>query len=388
MSTETPGSPVAAVTSAVKPPLKKNWLAALAKRKIASACVLSVALVAGYWTFVASDRYVSESHVIIQSTDLPGGQSMDFSSILGGGDSGRRAEQLLLRDYLLSVDVLKKLDLKLGLRSHYSSDQHDLISRMWSKDVSMERFFHYYQSRVSIEYDDYAGVLVIKTQGFDPKMAHDINVELVREGERFMNLMARSLAQEQVIFLEKQVADLGARASEATHAVVEYQNKRGLVSPQATTESISGIVAKLDSQRAELETRRSAALAYLVPTHPDIVQLDQQIAAVNRQLAGEQSRLASSNGKALNSSVEAFQELSMEAEFTQDVYKTALVALEKGRVEASRTIKKVSILQAPTMPEYSLEPRRLYNTLVFTLLVLLLAGMAYLIAAIVRDHKD
>ena len=268
MSTETPGSPVAAATSAVKPPLKKNWLAALAKRRIVSACVLSVVLVAGYWTFVASDRYVSESHVIIQSTDLPGGQSMDFSSILGGGDSGRRAEQLLLRDYLLSVDVLKKLDLKLDLRSHYSSSKHDLVSRMWSKDASMERFFHYYQSRVSIEYDDYAGVLVIKSQGFDPKMAHDINIELVREGERFMNLMARSLAQEQVIFLEKQVADLGARASEATHAVVEYQNKRGLVSPQATTESISGIVAKLDSQRAELETRRSAALAYLVPTPP------------------------------------------------------------------------------------------------------------------------
>lgn len=388
MSTETPDSLIAVARSDAKPALKKTWLATFAKRKIASACLLSVVLAAGYWTFVASDRYVSESHVIIQSTDLPGGQSMDFSSILGGGDSGRRAEQLLLRDYLLSVDVLKKLDLLLDLRSHYSSSKHDLLSRMWLKDASMERFFHYYQSRVSIEYDDYAGVLVIKTQGFDPQMAHAINAELVREGERFMNQMARSLALEQVVFLEKQVATLGERAAEASHAVVAYQNKRGLVSPQATTESISGIVAKLDGQRAELETRRSASLAYLVPTHPDIVQLSQQIAAVTRQLAEEQAKLASNKGKALNSSVEEFQQLDLEASFTQDVYKTALVALEKGRVEASRTIKKVSILQAPTLPEYSLEPRRLYNTLVFTLLVLLLAGMAHLIAAIVRDHKD
>lgn len=78
----------------------------------------------------------------------------------------------------------------------------------------------------------------------------------------------------------------------------------------------------------------------------------------------------------------------MEAAFAQDVYKTALVALEKGRIEATRTIKKVSVLQSPTQPEYALEPRRFYNTLVFILVAMLLAGVAHLLAAIVRDHKD
>ena len=39
----------------------------------------------------------------------------------------------------------------------------------------------------------------------------------------------------------------------------------------------------------------------------------------------------------------------MNAEFAQDVYKTALIALEKGRIEATRTLKKVSVLQAPTV---------------------------------------
>jgi len=78
----------------------------------------------------------------------------------------------------------------------------------------------------------------------------------------------------------------------------------------------------------------------------------------------------------------------MEAGFTQDVYKTALIALEKGRVEAIRTLKKVSLLQTPTLPEYALEPRRLYNTLVFTLVALMLAGIVQLLMAIMRDHKD
>ena len=46
------------------------------------------------------------------------------------------------------------------------------------------------------------------------------------------------------------------------------------------------------------------------------------------------------------------------------------------------------MLQSPTLPEYSLEPRRVYNTIVFVIVALLVAGVVHLIAAIIRDHKD
>jgi len=38
-----------------------------------------------------------------------------------------------------------------------------------------------------------------------------------------MNAMAHSLAQEQVTFLERQVADLSARAIQARKAVLDFQ---------------------------------------------------------------------------------------------------------------------------------------------------------------------
>jgi capsular polysaccharide transport system permease protein len=90
----------------------------------------------------------------------------------------------------------------------------------------------------------------------------------------------------------------------------------------------------------------------------------------------------------LNRTVEEFQRLQLAADFAMEVYKTALVSLEKGRVEATRTIKKVSVLQAPGLPQYPMEPRRLYLIVVFVLSALLLAGIVHLIAAIIRDHKD
>jgi capsular polysaccharide transport system permease protein len=231
-------------------------------------------------------------------------------------------------------------------------------------------------------------LLIISAQAYDAQMAQRITEMLVREGERFMNESAHQLAQAEVDFLEQQVVQMNERVLKTRRAVLDFQNKKGLASPQATAESIAGIVARLDAQRAELQAQRASLQAYLVPKHPSIVMFDQQIEAVERQIVLEQAKLAAPSGKTLNATVEEFQRLQLEAGFAQDIYKTGLVALERGRVEATRNIKKVSIIQAPVLPEYPLEPRRYYSTLVFFLVALLLAGVAHLLAAIVRDHAD
>lgn len=359
------------------------------RRHRAPALVLAACLlIAIYWGLVASDRHVSEARVIIQRTDLAGSQTMDFSSLLTGAGGINRADQLLLRDYLLSVDMLDKLDAKLNLRAHYSDRRHDLLSRMWSADVPREWFHKHYLSRVSVEFDDYAGVLVIRAQGYDPGTAHRIAAMLVQEGERTMNAMAHELAREQVSFIERQVSDMAARFQEARRQVLAYQNMKGLASPQATAENLAGVINRLETQRTELQARRTALLSYLAPQAPGIVELDIQLGALQKQIAQEQARLAAPKGDALNSTVEEYQRLEMAATFAQDIYKTALVALEKGRVEAQRTIKKVTVLQEATLPEYPLQPARLYNIAVFTLLTLLAAGIIHLLAAIIREHKD
>ena len=367
----------------------KDWpVPALLRRRTVSAAVVASLAAALYWGLIASDRYVSEAHVIIQRTDFASGQTMDFASLLGNVGTGSKADQLLLRDYLRSADMLEKLDAKLNLRSHYSDGHRDPLSRMWSEDTPLELFHRHYLSRVSVEFDDYAGILIIKTEAYTPQMAKAIAAMLVKEGEHFMNTMAHGIAQEQVAFFEKQVERMSERAMQARQVMLEFQNANGLVSPQGTVENLAGIINRLEAQLTDLQTRRSGMLGYLMPDSPNIIDLDLQSAAVTRQIEQEKARLTSPSGKTLNRIVEEFQRLQMNSEFAQDVYKTSLVALEKGRIEATRMLKKVSVLQSPSEPQLSLEPRRLYNTIVFMLATLLIAGIIYLLAAIIRDHKD
>ena len=79
-------------------------------RSLRRMIVVFALLATAYWSLIASDRYVSEANVIIRKTDSVSVPSIDISMLVSGVGGVDRTEQLLLREYLLSVDMLKKID--------------------------------------------------------------------------------------------------------------------------------------------------------------------------------------------------------------------------------------------------------------------------------------
>lgn len=340
-----------------------------------------------YWLF-SSDRYVSEAVVLVQNTDQVIAPALDISSMFGAIGGSNKTDQLLLLEYLQSVDMLRKLDAKLDLRAHYSDASHDIGSRMWFGDASIEWFHRHYLSRVGIAYDDYAGVLRIDAQAYDAKTARAIAGMLVSEGERFMNNMSHELARAQLDFLNTQVAQAQEQVLAASKRLLDFQNQKGLASPRVTVESIHAIIAKLEEQRTEIQTQLASLPRSAGRDHPMRRTLQQQLSAVERQIERERAKVASTRGLPLNSLVEEEQRLQLELNFKQDLYKTALVSLEKGRMDAARAIKHVSVLQQPMLPEYPLEPRRIYGVVTTLCVTVLLMGMIHLLQSVILDHVD
>ncbi|OGA74829.1 MAG: hypothetical protein A3G81_16905 [Betaproteobacteria bacterium RIFCSPLOWO2_12_FULL_65_14] len=359
--------------------LKRHWT-----WRIAVALMIVFTL---YWGAFAARRYVSEAHIVVENLQAPTNNGMDLSSFLTGGSRDSK-DLLLLRDYLRSADMLKKLYTELDLRSHYS-DSYDVFSRLLYRDIPAEWFLRHYRQRLTVDHEESAGMLVIKAQAYKPEVAQAIASLLVREGDRFMNERAQGLAREQVSFAEREVATAGKRMAQARQQLLGFQNAKGLVSPTATVENISAVVGRLEGELSDLQARRGALQAYLAPTAAELVQLNAEVNAVEKQLKTQRARLASSNGKpTLNRVAEEYDRLALEAGFHQDVYKTALGALERSRIDATRTLKKVSVLQTPTLPEYSEEPGRLYNVVMYLLATLLITGILHLLMAIIREHRD
>lgn len=369
--------------------VQQPWAQFGAFRIVMAIAVAAIVLATVYWTALASDRYVSQANIVVQRAQMPGAGPADIGGLLSGvSSSGNRADQMLLRDHLLSIDMLKKLDAKLHLRAHYSDRKHDFLSRSSSSTLPIERFRDYFHNRVKIDYDDYDGVLELRVEAFDAVTAHAIVVDMLREGEAFMNDTDHKLASTQVRFLEDALERMERRNQAAREAVLAFQNKAGMVSPEDSLRSTAQTIAQLQARQTALQVQLGTLQSYLVENHPDVVSIRQQIAAIGRQIEVERSRATSPETGSLNRSTEKFQRLQQEAAFSLALYQTTLTALEKGRMDAARSVKMISVVQKPTLPEYAEQPRRAYNALVFALITLLVAGISLLLVSIVRDHFD
>lgn len=339
-----------------------------------------------YWLLVASDRYVSQATVIIQRTDQISSPGIAIPGVSPGNTNA--ADQLLLREYLLSEDMLAKLDATLDLRSHYSNWRRDPVSRMWFKDAPTEWFYQYWLNRIQVDYDDYSGVLRIKAQAYDAKTAQAIVNLMVELGEAHMNEIGHRLAYSQVEFLSRETTTAHDRLLDATQKLIDFQNRKGLVAPQTTAENLNALIDKLEAQKTDIQTQLASLPANLNANQPMVVMLKKSLSAVQQQIAQRRAELASPSSSTLNYTVEEFQRLKMQTDFTQDLYKTALSSLEQGRMDAARTLKIVSILQSPTKPTYPLKPERFYNALVTLLIGLAMIGVVKLMESIILDHVD
>lgn len=346
-----------------------------------------IVIISVYWAFIATDRYVSKAHVVLQTSDIAPPE-LSFTNMLSGAAASNTSDLLLLRDYLLSVDMLKILDEQLNLRTHFSNPDIDYFSRMGEVDEPIEYFHEYYLKRVDVNLDDYSGVLRVSASAFDKTTAIAIVELLLKYGEQRMNQMGQRLASEQVDFIERQVHDLNLRLESARNAVLAYQDKEGLISPTGTVESLSAVIAELKAQLSKLEAQKSMMSQFQSARSAEMIKLNSEIAALKKQVAIENAKLTATQGKALNKVTAEYETLKLRAQFAQELYSNALATLEATRVEAARKLKQVAVLQTPTHPEYAVQPDRIYNITVSVLFIFIITLILNMVLVIIKDHRD
>lgn len=347
--------------------------------------IIATLLATVYWGAVATDRYVSRAHIVLQTPEIvPSG--LNVSSLLSGTSGS--GDLLLLKDHLESVTMLNTLQEKLDIRSHYSQGDIDYFSRLSDRNAPIEKFHDYMKTRIDILFDDYTSVLKIKVQAYTPEMAQKIVETLLEEGESHMNKMGQRLAAEQVEFIDKQAQELKKRLVSARDALLSYQNEQGLVAPTQTVEAIFATVSRLEGELAVLKARTKAQSSYQSANSPEIRRLRAEAEALEEQIDIEKEKMARQGGDALNKISAEYETLQMQAQFALELYSSAVTTLETTRVEASRKLKQVSVLEFPTLPEYPIKPERTYNIVVFGIFAALFAAILQMMMAVIRDHRD
>jgi len=347
----------------------------------------SLSACAIYLYLIEVDRYVSHVRVRVESEGSATLPSIELGLVSLGGATSSILDAQLLLSYIESPSMLEDLDKDLDLRAHYSQSKIDPFSRM-AKNESNEKFLDYYLSRVSVEIDDKAQLLLIDVQGFDPEFSRKIAEGIIRHAEDFVNELNHALAREQIAFAQSQVEASNRRMQAAAIRVEELQAKNLIFNPLEESKVASEIIAGLKQQISGEQAKLSGLTAYLSADAPDVRTSRQRIRALEAQLDVERKRQVGGNGEGINRLQIEFREAQTEATLTAELYRTNLTILENVRTAAIKKVKHLVRVSGPTLPDSSEAPERSFTMITLMVVFNILYLIGKLIVATVRDHQD
>lgn len=340
-----------------------------------------------YYTFIAADRYVSNVSLSVKSTDGSSPISLSGIESLVGVASSSTEDIKLLQEYIKSFDMLQKLDEKINLRSLYEKQKIDLFFRIYSS-TSKESYLKYYRDRIHILFDDTTGLLNVAVESFSPEDARIISAAILEECERFINEISHNIAREQLRFAQGELESAKQKYKDAKNELLAFQNEYGVFDPQSLAKTKAGFITEIELQISKKETELNTMRSYLNDNAPEIVALKAELRAHKEQLEKEKSKVASNASQdKLNDVVAQFEALYLNLSFAEDVYKTAITAVETTRIEIGRKAKQVVVIQSPYVPDSAAYPNKMYNIITIFVILTLIFGVVRLVRAIIDEHR-
>lgn len=338
-----------------------------------------------YYLFIASDIYLSESKVTIKYTgQQPSSPNLAIFSL---SNPVAREDAMFLQEYILSYDMLDYLDKTLNLKKMFQEKNIDFIKRLPYK-VSKEDFLKYYRKHiVEVQYDDISSILTIKVYAFNPADAKKINEAILEQCERYINTVSHKIAKEQMSFIEQELRYAFEKVETAKNKVINFQNTYKVIDPTQEIQATTTLISQLESQIATQEAQLKHMLTYLSEDSLQVQALKNQIKSLKEQVEREKLKVLGGGNSKTNRLASEYLNLKLHVDFATDVYKATLSAFETTRVEASRKLKNLVIISSPNLPDEALYPKKTYNIILATSMLLMFYGILKIIIGVIKEHR-
>jgi capsular polysaccharide transport system permease protein len=234
--------------------------------------------------------------------------------------------------------------------------------------------------------EENSGVLTIATQGFKSKDAKKINDAILERSEWFLNEISHKIAKDEALFFENQIKQAAKRVNEAKKAIISFQVENNIINPSTQLKFGTKLIANLIGELASHETELRTLSSYLSNNSPQIISTQSKIAALKGQIDKESRVIAGGDEQALNSISLKFQDLETEAKIAEQIYEATVASLEKNRLDSAKKFKSLAIISAAILPEKPILPKRLYNIMLFAIIIGAAYGSIRLILSSIKEH--
>jgi BexC/CtrB/KpsE family polysaccharide export inner-membrane protein len=349
--------------------------------------VLLPTLLAGlYFSFIASDVYISESRFVVRSPDKPARSGIGL--LLGSAGFANASEEVrAAQGFIQSRDALRSLERDGLARKAWGNSSVSLFDRFDPFGItgSFEELYVYYGGKVGAEFDSETGITTLSVRAYSAADAESINRRLLEGAEALVNRLNERGQSDLVRYAEREVAEAQARARQAALELAAYRNRAGVLDPerQATVQlqMISKLQDELIGARMQL-LQLSAAAAQ----NPQIPLLKTRIAGLQRSI-NEQNGQVAGNARSLSAAAVQYQRLQLQREYADRQLAANMAALQEARNDARRQRAYVERVAQPSLPDEAMEPRRIRGFLATLVVGLVAWGILSMLLAGIREHS-
>ncbi|MFD1104280.1 Wzz/FepE/Etk N-terminal domain-containing protein [Sphingobium olei] len=349
--------------------------------------VLPSLLATVYYSFIASDIYVSEARFVIKSPSRQQSQTSSFANLIqttGLSEGQQQTHEVI--DYLRSRDALADLSRRIDVKARFMASEIDPLSRFPSplRENSFENLHKYFNKMVDVHLDHDTSNAVMTVKAFKPYDAYILNEYLLQLSERLVNRLNGRANRQAIVEAEKRVAIAEDRVRAARINFGKYRNSSELLDPQQQAKGVLEISSGLEAQRVALLAQIETT-SRITPSNPSLPAMRQQVAAITAQIAAQNLQVVGSNS-GIASKLSGYEANAVEQEFATQMLTTASASLERARADAQRQQFYLERIVQPDKPDQATLPARLKQILTVLGVSLCLYLVGWMLVVGILEH--
>ncbi|MFZ0305791.1 MAG: Wzz/FepE/Etk N-terminal domain-containing protein [Terracidiphilus sp.] len=305
---------------------------------------------------------------------LPPGQNSSMSSALLGqlGGSGALAS---IAGASLGIKSQGEVYISL-LRSRTVEDaliqRFGLMTRYHAKRSSSARIAFEAHSKVVLGAKD--GLITVSVTDKDPKMAAEITNGYIDEFRKLSAGLAITEASQRRSFFQQQLLESQENLASAEEALKNTEQSTGVLQIDSQTRSLIDSVASLRAEVVAKEVQLQGMRAYATEENPEIVEVKQQLAEMQDQLAkltgvsqDTSSDLVLPKGKVPEASLEYLRKIR-DVKFYETISELIAKQFEMAKLDEARQGSIIQVVDPAIPPDHRSFPKRTISVLVAMLL--------------------
>jgi capsular polysaccharide transport system permease protein len=345
-------------------------------------------LLAGVYFFgIASDLYLSEVKFLVRGPAKP--QISGLSAMLSSAAAGVSEDTYAVHEYLMSRDVVRRLEREDDLRALLSRPEGDLISRfpgLWFWRNDFESLHRTYGRFVTIEIDSSSGVSTLQVKAYRPEDAQRVADSLLRFSEQLVNTLNERARHDALAVFQSEVQGTEQRIAKIQDQLTAYRVKEKMLDPKSAATGPIELLAQMNAQLANAKAQLAEVLKNS-PNSPQIPLVRTRIGSLEKLIIEERAKITG-DSNSVATALGEYERLTVQHLLAEKQLASAFVSLEAARLEAQRQQLYLETIAKPNLADYPLYPKRIVSFITVVVTCSLAYGIAWLLIAGVREHAS